>query len=214
MASTLERIAQIGVVPVIVITDPADAPALLGALSEGGLPIAEFTFRTDAAVEAIAAAASAYPDALVGAGSVLFEGQVEAAVEAGASFVVSPGFESGVVRRTQALGAAPLPGCATSSDLMAARQLGLEVVKFHPSEMNGGLPMIRALAAPFPGLRFVPSGGVNLGNLEDYLAEPRVMAVGGSWMAKTPVVTARDWGAITQAARAAVAAVKRARERG
>lgn len=211
MDAILDQIQAAGIVPVVVIEDPSDAPALVGALSEGGLPIAEITFRTTAAVEAIRAAVEAHPDALVGAGSVLLPEQVDAAVDAGARFVVSPGLEEGVVRRTLERGVNSLPGCATPSDLMRARRLGLEVVKFFPAEPSGGLPMIKAIAAPFPGLRFVPTGGVSTGNLEAYLTDPRILAVGGSWMVKPAVVRARDWAEVTSAARAAVAAVHRAR---
>lgn len=211
MEAILERLHHAGVVPVVVIDDPADAPALTGALVEGDLPIAEITFRTAAAEAAIRAAVEAHPDALIGAGSVLLPEQVDAAVAAGARFIVSPGLEEGVVRRTLEHGVVPLPGVATASDLMKARQLGLDVVKFFPAEPSGGLAMIRAIAAPFPGMRFVPTGGISTGNLEEYLNDPRILAVGGSWMVKRPLVAAKDWLAITHAACEAVAAVKRAR---
>ena len=211
MSTERERIEQAGLVPVVVIDDPADAPALVGALTEGELPIAEITFRTAAAEDAIRAAAAAHPDALIGAGSVLLPEQVDAAVDAGASFIVSPGFEENVVRRTLDHGVMALPGCVTASDLMKARQMGLDVVKFFPSEPSGGVAMIKAVAAPFPGMRFVPTGGISTVNLDEYLAEPRILAVGGSWMVKPAVVRARDWAAITKAACEAVAAVRRAR---
>ncbi len=211
MSTILEQIQQAGIVPVVVIDDPADAPALVGALMDGGLPVAEITFRTSAAADAIRAASKAHPDALVGAGSVVLREQVDVAVSAGASFVVSPGLEEGIITRTRDLGAEALPGCATPSDMMRARQLGLDVVKFFPAEASGGLPMIRAIAAPFPGLRFIPTGGISLANIEDYLAEPKIAAVGGSWMVPLASVRARDWAAITAATRQAVAAVHRAR---
>lgn len=207
----LEQIERAGLVPVVVIDDPADAPALVGALLAGGLRVAEMTFRTSAAVEAIRAATEAHPEALIGAGSVLLAEQVDAAVGAGAKFVVSPGLVETLVQRTQELGATAIPGCVTPSDLMRARQLGLDVVKFFPSEPSGGLAMIKAIAAPFPGLRFIPTGGVSTGNLEQYLADPRILAVGGSWMVGRSAVGARDWPAITHATREAVAAVRRAR---
>jgi 2-dehydro-3-deoxyphosphogluconate aldolase / (4S)-4-hydroxy-2-oxoglutarate aldolase len=211
MSTIFDRIQQAGIVPVVVIDDPADAPALVGALTDGGLPVAEITFRTDAAEDAIRSAAVAHPDALVGAGSVVTPEQVDRAVAAGASFVVSPGLVENVVERTQARGAEALPGCVTPSDLMRARQLGLDVVKFFPAEMSGGLAMIKAIAAPFPGLRFIPTGGIDLSNIEEYLAEPRIVAVGGSWMVPVASIRARDWPAITAATRQAVAAVHRAR---
>lgn len=211
MEAILERIGRAGLVPVVVIDDPGQAPALMGALIEGGLPVAEFTFRTEAAEAAIRAATEAYPDALIGAGSVLVPEQVDAALAAGAKFVVSPGLVESVVERTQEGGAVALPGTATASDLMRARSLGLEVVKFFPAEPSGGLEMIKAIAAPFPGMRFVPTGGVNTNNLESYLADPHILAVGGSWMVKPALVKDRDWAGITAAARQAVAAVRRAR---
>ena len=211
MDATLERIGLVGVIPVVVMDDPRDAPALLEALAAGGLPMAEITFRTAAAAEAIAAATRAHPDALIGAGSVLTPEQVDAAVDAGARFVVSPGLEATVVERTRHRGATPLPGCSTASDLMHAWRLGLDTVKFFPSEPLGGLTMLRALAAPFPGMRFVPTGGVGQSNLESYLAEPRVLAVGGSWMVPRAALEAREWAVVTGDARAASAAVRRAR---
>ncbi len=211
MATVLEQIEQAGIVPVVVIDDAADAPALVGALVDGGLPIAEITFRTPAAVDAIRAATKAHPDALIGAGSALTPEQVDAAVDAGARFIVSPGLEEHVVRRTQERAAAALPGCATPSDLMRAWQLELSVVKFFPAEASGGLAMIKAIAAPFPGLRFVPTGGVDGDNLEGYLQDPRVLAVGGSWMVQPALVRARDWAGIVASTRQAVAAVRRAR---
>lgn len=212
MTEIVDRIAELGIVPVVVIEDPADAPALAGALRDGGLPIAEFTFRTDAAVAAIRAASAACPDVLVGAGSVLLPAQVDAAVEAGASFIVSPGIDDDVVQRTLDRRVASLPGCATPSDLMRARRLGLEVVKFFPAEAVGGIDMLQAIAAPFPGLRFVPTGGIDADNMAVYLADSRVLAVGGSWMVKPALLRARDWAAVSERVREAVATVRRLRE--
>ena len=212
MSSIIDRISELGIVPVVVIDDPADAPALAVALREGGLPIAEFTFRTDAAVAAIRAAAAACPDVLVGAGSVLLPGQVDAAVEAGARFIVSPGIDDDVVLRALGHGVASLPGCATPSDLMRARRLGLDCVKFFPAEAVGGIEMLKAIAAPFPGLRFVPTGGIDPDNMAVYLSDSRVVAVGGSWMVKPALVRARDWAAVSASAREAVATVRRLRE--
>lgn len=211
MDPILQQLQRVGLVPVVVIDDPADAPALVSALKEGGLPIAEITFRTPAAADAIRAATEAHPDALIGAGSTLTIGQVDAAIDAGAAFVVSPGLEESVVRRTQERDALALPGCATPSDLMRACQLGLEVVKFFPAEPSGGLAMLRAIAAPFPGLRFIPTGGIDTNNLESYLHDPLILAAGGSWMVSPAMVRARNWHEITAITRTAVAAVKRAR---
>jgi 2-dehydro-3-deoxyphosphogluconate aldolase/(4S)-4-hydroxy-2-oxoglutarate aldolase len=212
VSSIIDRISELGVVPVVVIDDAEDAPALARALQDGGLPIAEFTFRTDAAVAAIRAAAAACPDVLIGAGSVVLPEQVDAAIEAGASFIVSPGIEEDVVLRTLGHGVTALPGCATPSDLMRARRLGLDCVKFFPAEAVGGMEMLRAVAAPFPGMRFVPTGGIDAGNMSVYLPDARVAAVGGSWMVKPALVRARDWATISALAREAASAVRRLRE--
>jgi 2-dehydro-3-deoxyphosphogluconate aldolase/(4S)-4-hydroxy-2-oxoglutarate aldolase len=213
MSDAIERISSLGVVPVVVIDDASDAPALARALERGGLPVAEFTFRTEAAVAAIRAAAEACPGVLVGAGSVILPDQVDAAVAAGARFIVSPGIDDEVVARALQLGVAVLPGCATPSDLMRARRLGLACVKFFPAEAVGGLEMLKAIAAPFPGLTFVPTGGIDADNMGRYLADSRVLAVGGSWMVKPALVKARDWGAVAALAQAAVATVADVRER-
>lgn len=209
MDEVLEQIGQVGIVPVIVIEDPADAPLLMAALAEGGLPIAEFTFRTAAAAEAIRAASAARSETLVGAGTVTTPEQVDAAVEAGARFIVSPGFDEEVVQRAHDRGVPVLPGCATASDMSRARRLGLDAVKFFPAEAAGGVAMLKALAAPFPGLRFVPTGGVDATNMDRYLADKRVLAVGGSWMVKPELLKARDWAAITTLTREAVRAMHR-----
>jgi 2-dehydro-3-deoxyphosphogluconate aldolase / (4S)-4-hydroxy-2-oxoglutarate aldolase len=202
----IERIGDVGVVPVVVIEEPADAPDLARALAAGGLPIAEVTFRTSAAVAAIRAMTGACPEVLVGAGSVVLPEQVDAAVEAGAHFIVSPGIDDGVVLRAQQARVVVIPGCATPSDLMRARRLGLEVVKFFPAEAVGGLAMLAAIAAPFPGMRFVPTGGIDASNMGAWLSDPRVVAVGGSWMVKPTLLAARDWPAVTRLAREAVTA--------
>jgi 2-dehydro-3-deoxyphosphogluconate aldolase/(4S)-4-hydroxy-2-oxoglutarate aldolase len=213
MDQVLEAIGRHGIVPVVVIDDDASAPALMEALSDGGLPVAEFTFRTEAAVAAIRRAVAAHPDALVGAGSVSDPGQVDAAVDAGARFIVSAGLDEEVVERALSRGVAALPGCATASELMRARRLGLDCVKFFPAEQLGGLRMLQAVAAPFPGLRFVPTGGVDAANAAEYLAEPRVLAVGGSWMVKTDLLRAAEWATVTRLAREAVDVVAQARAR-
>lgn len=205
MSEVIDRIEQLGVVPVVVIEEPADAPALAAALQEGGLPVAEFTFRTAAAEASIRAAARACPDVLVGAGSVVLPGQVDVAVQAGARFIVSPGIHEEVVARARELGVPAIPGSATPSDLMRARRMELTLLKFFPAEALGGLEMLKAIAAPFPGIRFVPTGGIDAGNMGTYLGDPRVAAVGGSWMVKPPLLAARDWTEVARLAREAVA---------
>jgi 2-dehydro-3-deoxyphosphogluconate aldolase/(4S)-4-hydroxy-2-oxoglutarate aldolase len=152
-------------------------------------------------------AQAACPGVLVGAGSVLVVEQVEAAVDAGARFIVSPGLDEVVVERTLALDCTALPGCATASDLMRARRLGIDRVKLFPAEALGGLDMLTALAAPFPGLRFVPTGGIDAGNLAAYLEDSRVAAVGGSWMAPPALVRTAGWDEVTAKAREALAIV-------
>ena len=207
MTGPMGRIETTRIVPVVAVDSADHAVALAHALDAGGLPIVEITFRTEAAVDAIRAVAAACPDVLVGAGSVLIVEQVEAAVEAGARFIVSPGLDEVVVERTLALGITALPGCATASDSMRARRLGIDSVKLFPAEALGGLAMLAALAAPFPSMRFVPTGGIDPGNLESYLRDRRVLAVGGSWMAAPALVRAAAWEEIASRARAAVAMV-------
>ncbi|MEU8242523.1 bifunctional 4-hydroxy-2-oxoglutarate aldolase/2-dehydro-3-deoxy-phosphogluconate aldolase [Actinoplanes missouriensis] len=169
------------VVPVVVLDDPGRAAALGEALAGGGLPIAEVTLRTPGALAGIAAMAE-NPDLLVGAGTVLTAAQAEAAVEAGARFVVSPGLSRAVVERCRALGVPVLPGVATATEVLAAADLGLDAVKFFPAATSGGAPAVAALAAVFADMRFVPTGGITAANAGEYLALPSVLAVGGSWM--------------------------------
>jgi 2-dehydro-3-deoxyphosphogluconate aldolase/(4S)-4-hydroxy-2-oxoglutarate aldolase len=190
--TVLDQLAVIRVVPVVVIDEPAHAEALADALVAGGLPCAEITFRTPAAEAAIHNIA-ARGDILVGAGTVLSAAQVDRAVDAGARFVVSPGFGIDVVTRARERGIAVLPGVATASEIQAAVGAGLDAVKFFPAEQSGGLDMLGALSAPFPGLRFMPSGGVSPTSAARYLAHPAVFAVGGSWMVPRAAVAAGDF---------------------
>ena len=183
-------------VPVVVLDDAGDADALAGALVAGGLPVAEVTFRTGAAQDSIRVMA-ARGDILVGAGTVLTVEQVDQAVAAGASFVVSPGLSRAVVERCAELGVLALPGAVTATEIQAALELGLTTVKFFPAGTSGGAPAIKALAAPFSSVSFVPTGGVGPKNLADYLALPNVAAVGGSWMVPRNLVAAGDFAAIT-----------------
>ena len=191
------------IVPVVVLHDAKDAEPLGRALIAGGLPVAEVTFRTAAAVESIRAM-SAIEGLIVGAGTVLTPAQVEQAVEAGASFVVSPGLRRDVVLAAQAAGIPVLPGAVTPSEIMAAQELGLDTVKFFPANVYGGAAAIKALSAPFGSMRFVPTGGVSVSNLFDYLSLGCVPAVGGSWM--VPVDAIRE-GAFAHVSELCVAAV-------
>ena len=195
-------------VPVVVLDDAADAYGLAGALVAGGLPVAEVTFRTAAAPDAIAAMA-ARGDILVGAGTVLTAEQVNQAVAAGARFVVSPGLSRAVVERCAELGVLALPGAVTATEVQAALELGLSTVKFFPAGTSGGPAAIKALAAPFSDVQFVPTGGVGPANLADYLAIPAVAAVGGSWMVPRERVKAGDFAGIQQLTADAVAAAHR-----
>lgn len=185
----LARLAGHRLVPVVVLDDARVADSLAAALVDGGLPVAEVTFRTDAAEAAIAAMA-ARGDVLVGAGTVLTAEQVDRAVDAGARFVVSPGLSRAVVERCHERGVLALPGAVTATEVQAALELGVRAVKFFPAHASGGPAAIAALAAPFPGVRFVPTGGVGPANLREYLDLPAVAAVGGSWM--VPRAATRD----------------------
>ncbi len=184
-------------VPVIVIEDAGAAPRLAEALVAGGLRVAEVTFRTAGAQAALAAIA-ADQRLLVGAGTVVRPEQVDQAVAAGARYIVSPGFSPAVVRRCQELGVPALPGVATATEIQTAVAAGVEVLKFFPAEPLGGVGMLKALAAPFPGVRFVPTGGIRAAQLADYLALPSVLAVGGSWMVAAKLIEAGDWDEITR----------------
>ena len=192
------------VVPVVVLDDPEQALPLGEALLAGGIDVVEITLRTDAGLEGIRRLAS-MPGMHVGAGSVLVPQQVDQVVKAGARFVVSPGLSVEVVQRSRALGVPALPGVATASDLMAASALGLDEVKFFPAGLLGGPSAIRALAAPFTRLSFMPSGGVNADNMSDYLALPAVPAVSGSWMVDPALLQAGRWDEVTARSSAAIA---------
>ncbi|HEY3436264.1 MAG TPA: bifunctional 4-hydroxy-2-oxoglutarate aldolase/2-dehydro-3-deoxy-phosphogluconate aldolase [Actinotalea sp.] len=201
---TLSALRAARLVPVVVLDDAADADGLAGALVAGGLPVAEVTFRTAAAEESIRVMA-ARGDILVGAGTVLTVAQVDKAVAAGAGYVVSPGLSRAVVERCQEHGVLALPGAVTATEIQAALELGLTTVKFFPAGTSGGAPAIAALAAPFGGVSFVPTGGVGPKNLHEYLAIPAVAAVGGSWMVPRDLVRAGDFAGIARLAAEAVA---------
>jgi 2-dehydro-3-deoxyphosphogluconate aldolase/(4S)-4-hydroxy-2-oxoglutarate aldolase len=196
-------------VPVVVLDDAADAGPLADALVAGGLPVAEVTFRTPAAGDAIRAMADR-GDVLVGAGTVLTAGQVDQAVAAGASYVVSPGLSRAVVERCAEHGVLALPGAVTATEVQAALELGLTTVKFFPAGTSGGAPAIAALAAPFAGVRFIPTGGVGPANLADYLGTEAVVAVGGSWMVPRDRIRAGDFETVRRLTGEAVALVREA----
>jgi 2-dehydro-3-deoxyphosphogluconate aldolase/(4S)-4-hydroxy-2-oxoglutarate aldolase len=209
--SALGRIVTYGVIPVVVIDDWDAAPALGNALIAGGLPVAEITFRTSAAVRAIELLARD-SRVTVGAGTVLSPADVDRALGAGAQFIVSPGLDAGVVRRCRELDVAVIPGVATPSEAMAALREGLDTVKLFPAQPLGGLRWLNALAAPFPSLRFVPTGGIGPAELADYARHPAVAAVGGSWIAPQSLLRSDEFGEITRLAAEAVAITAAARQ--
>ena len=180
------------IVPVVVLDDADKADALGAALVQGGLPVAEATFRTPEAATVLRRLAQ-NDDLVVGAGTVLTDRQVDQAIEAGAKFIVSPGLSAAVVRRCQEAGVPVIPGVATPSEIMLALDLGLDTVKFFPAEANGGLATIKALAAAFPQVRFMPTGGITVDTAPAYLAHPCVAAVGGSWMVAGDLLKAGRW---------------------
>lgn len=201
----VKQIESLGIVPVVKLNRPEQAVPLCRALIRGGLPVAEITFRTEAAVESIRQVSQALPDMLVGAGTVLSVDQARSALEAGARFIVTPGFNPEVVGWCVAHKVAVFPGCPTTSDIERALALGLKVVKFFPAEAMGGLAVIRAVSAPYPQVRFMPTGGIHAGNLNEYLHSDRVVACGGSWMAPESLIEAGDFERIEQLTREAVA---------
>lgn len=211
MDQALSPIVAHTLVPVVVIDDAARAEGLAQALVAGGLPIAEVTFRTAAARAAIEAM-SGHPDLLVGAGTVRTPEQVEQAVAAGAQYIVSPGLSTTVVRRCQELGVPVLPGAVTATEIQAAAELGLDTVKFFPAETSGGAAAIKALAAPFHDISFVPTGGIGPKNLAEYLAVKNIVGVGGSWMCPRDALTAGDFATIERLTLEAVQLVSSIKE--
>lgn len=205
--SVLEELSKIGIVPVIQINKAQDAVPLGKALLDGGLPCAEVTFRTAAAKDAIAAMTKAYPELLVGAGTVLTSAQVDEALSAGARFIVSPGLNPEVVRYCMAKGVPVVPGVNDPSGIEMALSLGLHTVKFFPAEPSGGVKMIKAMAAPYTGVTFMPTGGIGPDNLREYLAFPKIIACGGSWMVPPALIAAGDFEGITRLVREAVDAM-------
>ena len=200
----LKQIECMGILPVIKLNNAKDAVPLAKALCEGGLPCAEVTFRTDAARESIAEMTKAYPEMLVGAGTVLNTEQVDAAIEAGAKFIVSPGLNPDTVEYCVKKGIPILPGCSSPSDIEQAIKYGLNVVKFFPAEAAGGLKAIKAMAAPYSQIRFMPTGGINPSNVSDYLAEDKILACGGTWMVPAAEIEAGNFDKIRELTEEAV----------
>ncbi len=211
MNEVLKQIEKIGIVPVVVLNDTKDAEPLAKALCDGGLPCAEVTFRTDAAEECIRIMSEKFPDMLIGAGTVLTTEQVDRAVAAGAKFIVSPGINPAIVKYCVERNIPITPGTANPSDVEQALENGLDVVKFFPAEPLGGLKLIKAMAAPYVGVKFMPTGGINANNVREYLAYDRILACGGSWMVSNDLVKAGDFAKITELTREAADIVKEIR---
>lgn len=204
MNTVAEQFAKYGVVPVVVLNDAKDAAPLADALCEGGLPCAEVTFRTDAAEESIRIMSEKYPEMLVGAGTVLTTDQVDRAVAAGAKFIVSPGFDPEIVDYCISKDIPVFPGCITPSEVAQAVKRGLKTVKFFPAEQAGGVAMIKAMAAPYTMVKFMPTGGINAKNLKEYLSCDKIFACGGSWMVKGDLVKAGEFDKIKAMTKEAV----------
>lgn len=205
MSEVLSQLKKMGIVPVVKLDKVEDAIPLAKALCDGGLPCAEVTYRTDAAEESIRVITKEYPNMLVGAGTVLTIEQVDSAVAAGAKFIVSPGLNPKVVKHCLEIGVPITPGCANPSDIEQALELGLDLVKIFPAESIGGLSTIKAMAAPYVNMRFMPTGGINAKNINSYLEFPKIIACGGSWMVKEDLVNAGDFNKIKELTKEAVA---------
>ena len=201
------KIESLKLVPVVVLEDAKDALPLAKALIDGGLPVAEVTFRTAAAADSIRAISEAYPEMLVGAGTVTNLEQAKTAVAAGAKFLVTPGFSDEVTRYAVEHEIPIFPGTCTPTEVMQAMSYGLKVVKFFPASQYGGLNTIKALAGPFPAMRFMPTGGINAGNVKEYLADKHIIACGGSWMVKGDLIAAGKFDEIQRLTQEAVALV-------
>jgi 2-dehydro-3-deoxyphosphogluconate aldolase/(4S)-4-hydroxy-2-oxoglutarate aldolase len=204
MNDVLQKIANAGIVPVVKLDTPDQAVPLGKALIAGGLPVAEVTFRTDAAEESIKRISKELPELLVGAGTVTTVDQAERAVAAGAKFLVSPGFNPTVVKYCVNSGIPITPGVNSPSQIEQGLDLGLTVLKFFPAEQSGGLEMLKAFAGPYGSVKYIPTGGVNTKNMVDYLSYPKVLAVGGSWMVKPELVSAGRYDEVTRLCREAV----------
>lgn len=215
MTDIYKRIAEIGVVPVIKLNHPQrDAAPLSRALSAGGLPVAEVTFRAAGADEAIRIIKETAPDIIVGAGTILTCDQIDLALNAGAQFIVTPGFDAELVAYCQKKNVPIFPGCTTPTDYHAAYKFGLKILKFFPAEQSGGLAKIKAMSAPFPMFKVMPTGGISLNNLREYLSCPVICACGGSYMVTADLIDNQKWDEITELCKRTAAIVKEVRNNG
>lgn len=204
MNETIERIGELGIIPVVKIEKAEDALPLGRALIDGDLPIAEITFRTSAAEESIKTLTRGLPDLLVGAGTVLTIEQARKAVSAGAKFIVSPGFNPRVVDYCIENGIPVTPGINNPTQIEMALERGIKVAKYFPAEASGGLPLLKSMSAPYTGIKFIPTGGINLDNLTSYLSNKKVHACGGSWMVKADLISSGNFADITRLTKEAV----------
>ena len=211
MNEVLMKIGQMGIVPVVVLNDVKNAVSLAQSLINGGLPCAEVTFRTEAAQQSIAEISKNFPQMFVGAGTVLTTEQVDRAVDAGAKFIVSPGFNPKVVEYCINKGYPVTPGIMTPTELEMALEFGLDVVKFFPAENAGGLKMIKAMAAPYTKMKFMPTGGINPQNVREYLQCDKILACGGSWMVKGDLINNGNFAEIEKLTKEASQIVKEIR---
>ncbi len=213
MKTLEEQFYDFAVIPVVVLENENDANLLADALIKGGLACAEVTFRTEAAEASIRKMTEAYPEMLVGAGTVLTKEQVDRAAAAGAKFIVSPGFDPEIVDYCLERNIPVFPGCVTPSEVAQAVKKGLKIVKFFPAEAAGGVKMIKAMSAPYSMVKFMPTGGINTGNLAEYLACSQVFCCGGSWMVKEKFIQNGEFEKITELAKEAVELVKTIRNK-
>ena len=203
-----ERLRTIKIVPVIALDNAADAVPLGAALRKSGIPVAEITFRSPAAAEAIRRLRDADPDILIAAGTVLNAAQAKAAQQAGADFIVSPGFNPNTVKACQDMDIPITPGINNPTAIEAALEYGIDTVKYFPAEASGGIPMLKALLAPYAMLKIMPTGGINAKNIRDYLAIKNVIACGGSWMVEKSLLAAQNWAEVERLGKEAVALVQ------
>ncbi len=208
------RLRQLGIIPVVSLERVESAIPLAEALLNGGLPCAEITFRTAAAEAAIRAISKAFPEILLGAGTVLTEEQIERAVAAGAKFIVAPGFSASVVNYCVEHHLPVFPGVCTPTDIQAALEAGLTMLKFFPADAFGGLKTLKALSAPFPSVEFIPTGGISAANLAEYLSFKKVLACGGSWMVKNELIHENNFAEIKRLTEEAMALKRRVRVEG
>lgn len=207
-----KKVSEIGCVPVIKLSNPQrDAAKLSDALCAGGVPVAEVTFRAAGAADAIRIMSERHPEMIVGAGTVLTTEMVDETIAAGGKFIVTPGLDIEIVKYCQEKGITCFPGCTTPTDYHAAYKLGLEVLKFFPAEQSGGLAKIKAMSAPFPMFKVMPTGGVNLSNLAEYISSPVIAACGGSYMCPDKLINEGKWDEITELCKKSVEIVKEAR---